>query len=77
MHLKTTTARMSSEPSDLESGRDEKLGVVRNEFSNPNSSMNSQDEEFLFNFPEEKKRKAVSKVSFPHMDSLYDESIEY
>lgn len=67
---------MSPEPLDLESSRNEKLGEVRNKFSNLNSSMNSQDEEFLANFPEEKKGKAISKVSIPHMDSLYDESIE-
>ncbi|KAJ0282465.1 hypothetical protein CBS470a_007793 [Colletotrichum nupharicola] len=58
-----TAARASSDRSDIEHVAQEKDSVAHNEFQQ-NSGMSPEDADFLANFPEERKKKAVRKVDF-------------
>ncbi|KAL0944958.1 major facilitator superfamily transporter [Colletotrichum truncatum] len=57
------TTRLSSDRSDIEQVAQEKNSVSHDEFKR-NSGMNPEDAEFLANFPDDKKKKAVRKVDF-------------
>ncbi|KAI8233317.1 Major facilitator superfamily transporter [Colletotrichum sp. SAR 10_86] len=58
-----TAVRASSDRSDIEHVAQEKNSVAHNEFQQ-NSGMSPEDADFLANFPEERKKKAVRKVDF-------------
>ncbi|KAJ0349784.1 hypothetical protein COL154_005864 [Colletotrichum chrysophilum] len=58
-----TAVRASSDRSDIEHVAQEKDSVAHNEFQQ-NSGMSPEDADFLANFPEERKKKAVRKVDF-------------
>ncbi|KAJ5016680.1 Major facilitator superfamily transporter [Colletotrichum sp. SAR 10_99] len=58
-----TAVRASSDRSDVEHVAQEKDSVAHNEFQQ-NSGMSPEDADFLANFPEERKKKAVRKVDF-------------
>ncbi|KAI8289017.1 Major facilitator superfamily transporter [Colletotrichum sp. SAR11_57] len=58
-----TVVRASSDRSDIEHVAQEKDSVAHNEFQQ-NSGMSPEDADFLANFPEERKKKAVRKVDF-------------
>ncbi|KAI8159441.1 hypothetical protein K4K49_004085 [Colletotrichum sp. SAR 10_70] len=58
-----TAVRASSDRSDIEHVAQEKNSVAHNEFQQ-NSGMSPEDADFLANFPEERKKKAVHKVDF-------------
>ncbi|KAJ0383982.1 hypothetical protein COL922a_009320 [Colletotrichum nupharicola] len=58
-----TAARASSDRSDIEHVAQEKDYVAHDEFQQ-NSGMSPEDADFLANFPEERKKKAVRKVDF-------------
>ncbi|KAF6823705.1 major facilitator superfamily transporter [Colletotrichum plurivorum] len=58
-----TTTRVSSDRSEVEHAAHEKHSVAHNEFQG-NGAMNPEDADFLANFPEEKKKRAVRKVDF-------------
>ncbi|KAI8313760.1 major facilitator superfamily transporter [Colletotrichum sp. SAR11_59] len=58
-----TAVRASSGRSDIEQVAQEKNSVAHSEFQQ-NSGMSPEDADFLANFPEERKKKAVRKVDF-------------
>lgn len=55
-------SRISLEKVDIENGPTEKHAVLQEEHASSRTGMSQEDQEFLANFPEDKKKRAIRKV---------------